>query len=286
MTVWSTFGRRWVQLQNATAAYAFFSSIISALIREKLTANRTYYVRTDGSDSNTGLADTAGGAFLTIQKAIDTVAALDISIYNVTISVADGTYTGGAAVSGAWLGSGNVTLQGNTTTPANCIISTTSANCITVSNFGRLLALGFKVQTTTSGIGCAATNGGVLTITGLMEYGACAAIAQVYAERYGAVVIIANYTISGNSPYHFQALSHAYILNAATTTTLTGTPAFTAFVRAERMGLAESVAAFSGAATGARYSAITAGGVNSFGAGASYFPGSAGGTATAPGWYA
>ena len=61
--------------------------------RELLTANRTYYVRTDGSDGNTGLANTSGGAFLTIQKAIDTAAALDLSVYNVTIQLADGTYT-------------------------------------------------------------------------------------------------------------------------------------------------------------------------------------------------
>src|SRR5947209_19614879 len=96
-------------------------------VREQLAGNRTYYVRTDGADGNNGLANSSGGAFLTIQKAIDTAAALDLSIYNVTIQVADGSYTGAVTVTGPWVGSGTVFLQGNTTTPANVVITTSGA---------------------------------------------------------------------------------------------------------------------------------------------------------------
>lgn len=47
----------------------------------------TYYVRTDGSDSNAGTANTSGGAWLTVQKAANTITAGD------TVLVQSGTYS-------------------------------------------------------------------------------------------------------------------------------------------------------------------------------------------------
>lgn len=263
-----------------------YIKMAAGVIRERLTANRTYYVRADGVDTNTGLVNDAGGAFLTLQKAINVVAALDISIYNVTIQVGDGTYTAGCTVNSPWVGSGTVTLLGNVATPANCIISVTSGNCITADSYGRLRIGGFKIQTTTSGIGVAATNGGNLSITaGPMEYGACAT-AHIYAERNGILVSNQAYAITGGAPRHLQALSNAYMLMSGAVT-LTGTPAFASeFVRGERHALIESVSTYAGAATGTRYNALTGGGINVFGAGVNYFPGSVAGAATAPGWYA
>lgn len=55
----------------------------------------TYYVRTDGSNSNTGTTDSAGGAWLTVQKAASTVAAGD------TVIVKAGTYGERVWVNGA-----------------------------------------------------------------------------------------------------------------------------------------------------------------------------------------
>ncbi len=56
------------------------------------TAATNYYVRTDGSNGNTGLANTPGGAFATVQKAADEVGPGD------TVFIADGTYNGTVGV--------------------------------------------------------------------------------------------------------------------------------------------------------------------------------------------
>ena len=81
--------------------YAWAQALESNM-RERLTANRTYYVRTDGSNSNTGLVNSAGGAFLTLQKALS-VAYYDIDTGNfiATIQVAAGTYTELVVLNGA-----------------------------------------------------------------------------------------------------------------------------------------------------------------------------------------
>ena len=255
-------------------------------VREKLTANRAYYVRTDGSDSNDGLTDSSGGAFLTIQKAIDVVAALDLSIYDVTIQVADGTYTAGAVVGGSWVGKGTVTLRGNVTTPSNCVISMAGGTaCIFVQNNGVLNVGGFKLVNS-SGSGLYALNGGYIGISGALDFGACS-VFHMGCGIYAKINCTVSYSVTGAANQHANAVQGGYIYVAVNTVTLTGTPAFGNFIAASRMGLVEFISnTFSGSATGARYLASAGGGVNSNGGGATYLPGNASGTATSPGWYA
>lgn len=81
--------------------------------RELLTANRIYYVRTDGSDSNDGLINTAGGAFLTIQKMSNILATLDLNGYSILIQLT-GDFTSQGTINIYYpIGSGSITLQGN-----------------------------------------------------------------------------------------------------------------------------------------------------------------------------
>lgn len=142
-----------IVIDKDTGAVSFPNTSIQGG-RELLTANRTYYVRTDGNDGNTGLANTSGGAFLTIQKAIDVASALDTGIYSVTIQVGAGTYTAANTLK-SYVGAGPIVIVGDETTPSNVVISPTTANGINADGVRGLWEIrGIKFTTGGAG-GCA-----------------------------------------------------------------------------------------------------------------------------------
>lgn len=273
--------------------------LISNLARERLTANRTYYVRTDGSDSNTGLTDSAGGAFLTIQKAVNVcLQNLDFMGYNVTVQVGTGTFTGAVEVNGphvsggstvAGTTSGKLILKGDTTTPSNVVISTTSATCIKALHGAIVYVEGFKVTAATSGHGVFATNGSTIYVTGKMDFGAFASTqAQVLAVNQSVVNITTDYNITAGFGYHYQALHSSSIYCQSRTITLTGTPAIgSQFANAVYVSaLQVNGNTYSGSATGTRYYAALNGVIWTNGGGASYFPGDVAGSTATGGQYA
>ena len=274
----------WANLKATLASWL----VSAGWIREALSANRTYYVDTiNGSDSNNGLAAGSGNAFKTIQKAIDTVAGLDLSIYNVTIQVGAGTYTGGVIVNGPWIGAGTVTLVGDVTTPSNVVISTTSADAIKLQNGARLAIGGFKLQTTTSGCGILSTSGAAASVVGKMEYGACDT-AHLRADGSGSNIAISSpYSISGGANAHYMA-GLASTINASSlgVVTVSGTPNFNyAFVYIEFSYVRAFGNTYSGSATGSRYSVNANGAIQTAGAGENYFPGNSNGTKATGGQY-
>lgn len=268
---------------------ALLSSIFSSLGREKLTANRTYYVRTNGSDSNTGLADTAGGAFLTRQHAYDVVTGtIDLGGYTVTIKSAAGSYTDGVNIAQPWTGGGAVVFEGDTTTPSNVSISTTSDDCfnISVALPGLLTIQGLKLATTTAGYGVVHSGLGTVQF-GAMDYGAIVDD-QLASFTSGAFLYQAsNYTISGGATTHMNAAGGGYIYIEAITATLTGTPAFSTFAVSQDIGhIAAFGVTYTGSATGKRYNTIENSIIRTGSLGdVNYFPGSIAGTTATGGLY-
>lgn len=250
--------------------------------RERLTGNRNYYVRTDGSDSNDGLANTSGGAFLTIQKAIDTAAALDLSIYNVIIDVADGTYTGGLTLK-SYVGGGYILIRGNTTTPANVLLNVTG-NCVYGEDCGNWQLSGVKLVSTSRGIYLVGRS--ALKIS-LIDFGACT-YNHMLIESGARVRATGNWTISGGSGSAHIGLNYGGSFVAAVLTcTITGTPALTYFVDAS-IGSNATLQAmtFSGSATGTRYSATMNSVIQTYGGGSTYLPGNVAGSTATGGQYA
>nr|WP_263491605.1 hypothetical protein [Mesorhizobium sp. CO1-1-4] len=166
--------------------------------RTVLTANRTYYVLTTGSDSNSGLVNTAGGAFLTLQKAVNVVTdTLDLAGFAVTVQVGAGTYSAGVLMTRPAVG-GVLKISGDTTTPANVVLSM-AGTCISAQGAGVKLSIeGLKVAASGGvGIGIEAIYGGQLTVTGKLDFGACS-LAHIHASYAGLVDVSGvGYNITG-----------------------------------------------------------------------------------------
>ena len=263
-----------------------FTGVVSLPLtprREVLTANRTYYVRTDGNNGNSGLANTSGGAFLTIQRAIDVAAALDLSIYDVTISAGAGTFTG-ASVLRKLTGTGSVTING---AGATTIISTTSATCFTGTGVQNWQLSNMRLTAATAGHGILGLAAAYIKFSGI-EFGAVASgHSHINASQGSIVEATGNYTIAGGASAHMQVLWSGQIVVSGKTVTLTGTPAFgTAFALGSRIGKIEANGnTYSGSATGTRYTADLNALLYTKGGGANYFPGNAAGAVATGGQY-
>lgn len=259
-------------------------------VRELLTAARTYYVRADGSDSNSGLSNTAGGAFATVQKAVDTIANLDLGTQQATIQVADGTYAPFELRS--CVGALAPRIVGNTTTPANVLISATAAsvNAVRAVNAGAWVLGGLKLQASGSDAsGVRAEGRTTITITNFTEFGACAS-RHMFARGGASIYVAANTRITGTSQTFFEAAyAGSYFEYAGGyTCTIVGNPAvgYATVVAGLCSVVVINAITFSGSATGMRYAVGTNSVIQTFGHGANYFPGDSVGTNDGSGFYA
>lgn len=247
--------------------------------RTTLSGATTYYARTDGNDSNTGLVDSAGGGFLTIAKAMSVAGALDCGAFQLTIQIDAGTWTT-PIVLPRTLGALSPILTGVGSTT---IISTTSASCVTSNGATPWVVQNMKLQTTTAGIGLNVTNGGSITFSGI-EFGAIANYGIFVGT--GSVTASGAYTITGSAQYHIIANGSTVFINGVAT--LTGTPAFSgAYALANRVGaiVYGGGSQPTGAATGVRYSATLNGVIDTAGGGATYLPGGTVGSTATGGQY-
>lgn len=241
--------------------------------QQLLTATLDLYVRTDGNDANSGMANTAGSAVLTIQRALDIAAGFDTSSFGVVINVADGTYNEAVMRSygGQFRASFDVEVIGNVTTPANVVF--TGGFFASLAGFYRVAGVTFLNHPV------------IASTSSELHFDNCVFNASQINCYLGALQINQNVTVTGNGASALYAWRGTMFVNYAIT--VTGTPAYTTgFAWAEAGGNIDAYAAPTGAATGPRYNCNLNGIINTYGGGANFFPGNAAGTTATGGQYA
>lgn len=256
--------------------------------REILAGDRTYYVSTAGDDSSDG--SSVRTALRTIQAAYDKIAyGLDVNNKTVTIQVADGTYAQTFDFKSDWLGGGNVIIQGNVSTPSNCVITgAMNQNCINffAGNSVDITIRGFKL-TNSAESGIVLQHAGASIILSNMEWGSCAK-AHIWVAGPGncLVYITGPNVISGGATVAWNAESFAEIYtDPLCSFTLTERPNFTtSFVHAQG-AFVEASNTFTGSATGVRYISTLNAVVLSGDGTTTFFPGNVAGYISMGGQY-
>jgi hypothetical protein len=254
--------------------------------RERLTSDRTYYVRSDGSDGNDGRSDSAAGAFSTIQQAVSIVCdTIDMGGHQVTIEVASGTYRESVML-GKYVGERPPIVRGDLVTPSAVEVAGTGASpCFLNHLTGAHWAIeGFKL--THAEANEVVARGALLSLKNI-EFGAAAGF-HMYADLSGHIVVAGEYAISGGAAAHAAAdASGATIRLSGSQVTLMNAPAFAhCFAYAQRCGLVQAnQMTFEGMASGRRYWVALNGVIDTGAGGQNYFPGQEPGRTVTGGQY-
>ena len=251
--------------------------------RQILASTTNFYVSPTGNDS-TGNG-TSVAPWLTLQHAYNYIAQnVDIAGQQCLVNAADNTNYAPLLANIPTVG-GPVIFIGDTTTPTNCVINSTSGDCFSgMGNGISLFVKGFStISNTGSGDGgVSALSGANVTINGNMNFGPTASLApQIYAGLGGVMnFTTAAYSINGNANQHICAQNGGIINMGAQAVTLNGTPAYgSGFAEVDVGGIIVCPGlTFSGSATGPRYAANTNGVIQTNGGGPNFFPGSSAGT--------
>jgi hypothetical protein len=256
-------------------------------MRKLLTAYRAYYVRTDGSDSNTGLVDSAGGAFLTIQRAVDVVATtLDLNGSIVVINVHAGTYS-------------NVSLKSvvGFQSTGNLVIQAVGAEEVTVhgGDADAFLSDGLYVTwrikniiITADNYGVCAANNSAIELWGI-TFGSCG-MGQIAALSNSVVTMLTDtINITDSSPYFIYADSGGSVIFNDIGAKIINNCDFTIFANAARMSnilfIGSSVNLNGKTVTGQRYLVEKNSLIDTAGGGANFFPGDEAGADATGGVY-
>lgn len=253
--------------------------------RLRLTANTTFYVRTDGNDANTGLVNSAGGAFLTINGAISALFKnWDANGFSVTIAPQAGSFTAGGDIVGRMPGQVTPIL-------INGLGATT---IITNASNGFSSTFGGSVRLQNMKIGSASnafyvSSGSEIRIgTGIEVTGIGPSANAIFGGSTGGQHIVEqNMTISGGGGCFINLATGANWSANTITFTFTGSPTFSVVVAQAIVNASITTfgCTFSGTVNGQRYLVANNAVITTNSGGANYFPGTSAGAALTGGQY-
>lgn len=262
-------------------------------IRLQLSADLSYYVRLDGADTNTGLVNSAAGAFRTVQKAIDVATTWDVNGKTITIFVGVGTFNESMTLK-PYVGGGTILIRGINNDQTSTVFSTTTTNIRGVNtNYSHFRFTNFTLTNTgSSSYGILLEGGKNFVSYTELNFGAMGR-SNIYVSD-GSFLDARNaiYTVSGSvaNGWHLEVADQGNAIIVAVTLTFSGTITFTSggFARVYRQGYARIYSdtfVNSASVVGQKFYCDTGGGIFVNGAGISYLPGNAAGVTTTPGWY-
>jgi len=202
------------KLLSALLALTFCAG---AWARETLTANRTYFVATSGSDSNDCL--TVASACRTKQHVSNLIqSTLDLACNKVIVQSLPGTYTDPLSVTGPYVGACSrkaVQFLGDTSGPyTNVTQSVTNANAFQVNDGASFFIEGFHCLAAGNGVFtgfCLLANGGRIDF-GQMNFGQTSG-AHIDAGGNSSFIqsMASWYLISGGASLHAVSEANAII---------------------------------------------------------------------------
>lgn len=258
--------------------------------REVLVTPRIYFVRSDGSDDNHGLFNTANAAFRTVAMALATAVKLDQAGFRVTISIGAPTYpvTWTETIEIVHDLTGKLSIVGATGDAADVILAPSGRECI-LGSFYNIVSLSWLTLRPSPGrhalvaVHGARLFGSDVVFEGQPQPGESA---HVYATRDGYVELSGAMVVRGRSGYWLNASHNGQIrLNAATVDFLEDASFKTvAYALAKSEIVITDGSTMSGIAQGRRYLA-DGGWIQWMGGNEASFPGSIPGTVRNGGVY-
>lgn len=251
-----------------------FANMASGVVRERLAADRTYFVNlssvstgncngsTCQAGSNANAGTTIGAPFLTIQFAYNTICqSIDLNGHNVTVQLTDGNYTENVSTC-PYVGRGTnghtgpVMTQGNASTPTSVSLQPASGDAITATETAGLEweFQNLKLSPPT-GNSILADQGSWIVLGAGITFGTTTS--NHVTAQYGSLVeFLSSYTVAGNANAHLLIIDGSRVIYAgAPAVTISGSPTIGTFVSAFRGAeLVMPSATVTGAMTGTKWS--------------------------------